>query len=884
MSNYSNTKATIAANVYTNHNNEVTAAMVKAGINAVVDTLIAGGFLYKGVATTSTNPGSPDANVFYIATAPGTYTNFGSLVVNDGEVAILKYNGSWTKEVTGAATSAEVAALGQEVDGLDYRVFGAPDVDVPDDVTLINGHISSGGALDTGSTMKHILLPITTLRGYSVTAVFDDSWASGMWAFIASVTNNGTQYNFVSGGSRQALPLTAQTIPSDANYLYMVVAGSNGVVHPCTISFVSATESLEERVEALETEMPDKVDTDDIIKMVSHNMINPDNIKFDRRYSIAYHEIIAADGLKIASSGLIPVEEGEWYVVAGAGLSPYYQGGYFGESATGAVGDAAISDITFSTPVDGNGKCFQVPTGQSIKYALVSLATNNDVTALAGDVQMELGEMATDYEPYNPLPKIKEELLPDSAPVSSADELAKYTTFGNLSYNGIGDKLPNFRAHFYAKDKDLVVVNTGTSLTARSSEHCTDLADAAFRPPLMHSNNFASHIWDKLCWQGQQYRRYDSGYFTETGTGWQTQSNIADWDDGPYRAGLTRYTDNGGSIAFAVPAGAWQFNFIYRADSAGSTACVIAVAEGNNKMEVWNGSAWVEANGYSFSERESAVATIPSVTYTNPDSGASVTLSNYQVKGNTTYQKRLKMRCKSSLIDSLSSAKSVTITSASGRLLYWGVEWSPREFMITYINAARGSFGPTIDGAMCLLHYQDNEVWGFQPDLLLSEDPIHNGGGAGVPSASHIQAYFANTSEQFWFANNGISMKARCAALGLTEPEWALFNTSITWNFGGITDDGLLKVGPIANGLMWSALESQSSVYMAMLEDHPDIIYINAVKNWVDACMACYESMRVATTGSGKNGATFTNEGSHWNDTGCKVMARVVLPILDFIV
>ena len=120
MSNYSNTKATIAANVYTNHNNEVTAEMVKAGINAVVDTLIAGGFIYKGVATTSTNPGSPDANVFYIATAPGTYTNFGSLVVNDGEVAILKYNGSWTKEVTGAATAAEVSALGQEQDDFHY--------------------------------------------------------------------------------------------------------------------------------------------------------------------------------------------------------------------------------------------------------------------------------------------------------------------------------------------------------------------------------------------------------------------------------------------------------------------------------------------------------------------------------------------------------------------------------------------------------------------------------------------------------------------------------------------------------------------------------------------------------------------------------------------
>lgn len=123
MSNYSNTKATIAANVYTNHNNEVTAEMVKTGINAVVDTLIAGGFIYKGVAHPGDAAVSPDANVFYIASEAGTYTNKGGLSVADGEVAILKYNGSWSKEVTGAATAAEVSALGQKVDGLALGKF-----------------------------------------------------------------------------------------------------------------------------------------------------------------------------------------------------------------------------------------------------------------------------------------------------------------------------------------------------------------------------------------------------------------------------------------------------------------------------------------------------------------------------------------------------------------------------------------------------------------------------------------------------------------------------------------------------------------------------------------------------------------------------------------
>lgn len=119
MANYANLKATIAANIYTNGNNEVTAAMVKATVDAVVNSLGAG-WQYMGIATPAgAGPGATDNKVAYIATTPGTYTNFGGLVVADGEVAILKYDGSWSKEVTGAATAAQVSQLREKVGDFD---------------------------------------------------------------------------------------------------------------------------------------------------------------------------------------------------------------------------------------------------------------------------------------------------------------------------------------------------------------------------------------------------------------------------------------------------------------------------------------------------------------------------------------------------------------------------------------------------------------------------------------------------------------------------------------------------------------------------------------------------------------------------------------------
>lgn len=123
MSNYSSLKATINANIKANNNHEITGAITNSVLNAMVNSLGAG-YQFMGVAT-PTNPGSaqtPDYKCFYLATTPGTYTNLGGLVVADGEVAILKYDSSWHKEVTGAATAKQLNQLGQEVDVLNTTV------------------------------------------------------------------------------------------------------------------------------------------------------------------------------------------------------------------------------------------------------------------------------------------------------------------------------------------------------------------------------------------------------------------------------------------------------------------------------------------------------------------------------------------------------------------------------------------------------------------------------------------------------------------------------------------------------------------------------------------------------------------------------------------
>ena len=108
MSNYANLKSAIQSVIKTNGNNEITGQLLQNELLAMITTL-GYGYQFIGVASPDTVPGTPDAKVFYIAYTPGTYTNFGGIVVTG--LCILKYATGWTKEdipVSGGGTEFTV--------------------------------------------------------------------------------------------------------------------------------------------------------------------------------------------------------------------------------------------------------------------------------------------------------------------------------------------------------------------------------------------------------------------------------------------------------------------------------------------------------------------------------------------------------------------------------------------------------------------------------------------------------------------------------------------------------------------------------------------------------------------------------------------------------
>lgn len=162
------------------------------------------GYLFKGIAVPTDNPGTPDQNVFYIASQTGTYTNFGGLAVADGEVAILRYNGSWTKEVTGAATSEKLIQLRQEVEAMELNSFFV--------------------GVGQNFAYKDIygLVPGSAYRIILRDTIWDISGIAGSTTekFSIKSVNNGVETNLVSVNLNSVVkPYYDIIVPDDSNFI-----------------------------------------------------------------------------------------------------------------------------------------------------------------------------------------------------------------------------------------------------------------------------------------------------------------------------------------------------------------------------------------------------------------------------------------------------------------------------------------------------------------------------------------------------------------------------------------------------------------------------------------------------------------------------------------
>lgn len=154
MAKYSNTKAKINEKITTNGAQAVTGIILNDVLQTMVDSLGAD-YQFGGLVQPGSSFTAGEQPVVFLATTPGTYTNFGGLVVADGEVALLVWSGSaWSKQTPDIATRTEVGQLGQDV------------ISSQEDVSQLKQEVS--GAIHGVEAYTNFIQTVNILKGYYV--------------------------------------------------------------------------------------------------------------------------------------------------------------------------------------------------------------------------------------------------------------------------------------------------------------------------------------------------------------------------------------------------------------------------------------------------------------------------------------------------------------------------------------------------------------------------------------------------------------------------------------------------------------------------------------------------------------------------------------------
>lgn len=110
MGNYEQLKQAVSDVIKTNGNQEITGEIMQNTLLSIIST-IGNDATFAGIAVPETNPGTPDQNVFYIASQPGNYSNFGNIKLVDQVLILTNKNGYWVKFDAGITTAAKVTEL-----------------------------------------------------------------------------------------------------------------------------------------------------------------------------------------------------------------------------------------------------------------------------------------------------------------------------------------------------------------------------------------------------------------------------------------------------------------------------------------------------------------------------------------------------------------------------------------------------------------------------------------------------------------------------------------------------------------------------------------------------------------------------------------------------
>lgn len=309
MANYTDLKASVAAVIKTNGNQEITGKILQNVLNSVISNLGANA-TYAGIATPTTVPGNPDGNLFYIAATPGIYVNFNGYELTDKIVVFTNNTGTWVATkvelYTGAYINHGLGGLGNILKIVLGGINKTPQ-------NWINGYVSPSGTLGIGYRLSEFIPVVYGKTYYAVVSGSDGT-------LVVSAYSSNSQDSFIAdspinivGSPKDAVTATLRvfTIPSGVKYIRI---GANKNTPIDAVGLV-----LKERTGIYE-DIQDMLSLNPIIANQSHVVKDKQLVK--RADFIAGGFMLISNGLVSAHKSyqytdFIPVIPGQVYKIVG---------------------------------------------------------------------------------------------------------------------------------------------------------------------------------------------------------------------------------------------------------------------------------------------------------------------------------------------------------------------------------------------------------------------------------------------------------------------------------------------------------------------------------------------------------------------------------------
>lgn len=427
-------------------------------------------------------------------------------------------------------------------------------------------------------------------------------------------------------------------------------------------------------------------------------------------------------------------------------------------------------------------------------------------------------------------------------------------------YPNVNEKLKLFfQKYLYSQSETAEnktrIISLGNSLLARH-EHTSVLnVVPSENPPTLITKNIMAYLFEKLKGIKPLYKRYDTVFFTETGT-FATTTN-AGWDDNGDIFGTVKAsnTDNA-NVLFTIPTDHDYFNFIDRKHNVtASSNVVVSVGSGNGVVQcrLEGQTAWVEANGFSFSQ-------------VNGTANASLGV------GNTQFQRRIEFKKVSA---GIGVAQAITIqnNAASTMFNYWGVELIPNGKRYTQlINVARGGHTFNTSGSS-LANYVQTDVFDRKPDLVILEIPLLNMVAASVDIETNVNSFIDFVYGDRLGFENALSLKNK-------SNNWVDFQVLlIIPHHSRVHFATNSKFAVQSNGYTVESIYNAIKGEIIKRGDLPFIDISTVMLSAIDADALYNGDYYTALRSSGITGNGYMNDSLHPNDKGTLIWAKELCPI-----